>query len=334
MFCFATSLIHSFFYPIPVSHILSYPIQTIEAIYSIGFFARMEAQCSLCRSCPNFSFPLIRSPNYSFLLKLPSSSFFSSSSSFVQTNHSTLRSVWFKENIACRKVVSASLEGEVSKTVIQKKKLAVFVSGGGSNFRSIHEASLEGLVHGEIVVVVTNKSSCGGAEYARSKNIPVLLFPKTKDEPHGLSASELVATLRHFEIDFILLAGYLKLIPLELIQAYSKCILNIHPSLLPAFGGKGYYGMKVHKAVVNSGARFSGATIHLVDEHFDTGRILAQRVVPVLSNDSAEDLAARVLKEEHRLYAEVVAALCDERIIWRSDGVPLIQSKENPNEFY
>lgn len=294
----------------------------------------MEAQCSLCRSCPNFSFPLIRSPNYSFLLKLPSSSFFSSSSSFVQTNHSTLRSVWFKENIACRKVVSASLEGEVSKSVIQKKKLAVFVSGGGSNFRSIHEASLEGLVHGEIVVVVTNKSSCGGAEYARSKNIPVLLFPKTKDEPHGLSASELVATLRHFGIDFILLAGYLKLIPLELIQAYSKCILNIHPSLLPAFGGKGYYGMKVHKAVVNSGARFSGATIHLVDEHFDTGRILAQRVVPVLANDSAEDLAARVLKEEHRLYAEVVAALCDERIIWRSDGVPLIQSKENPNEFY
>ena len=293
----------------------------------------MEAQCSLCRFCPKLSISLIRSPNYSFLLKLPSSS-----SSFVQTNHSTLRSVWFKENIARRKnvqmVVSASLKGEVSKTVIQKKKLAVFVSGGGSNFRSIHEASLEGSVHGEIVVVVTNKSGCGGAEYARSKNIPVVLFPKTKDEPNGLSASELVATLKHFEIDFILLAGYLKLIPLELIQAYSKSIVNIHPSLLPAFGGKGCYGMKVHKAVVNSGARFSGATIHLVDEHFDTGRILAQRVVPVLANDSAEDLAARVLKEEHGLYAEVVAALCDERIIWRSDGVPLIQSKEHPNEFY
>lgn len=295
----------------------------------------MEAQCSLSRFCPNLSIPLVLSPKHPILLKFPS---YSSRPSFVRTNHSTSSSVWFKENIACRKnceiVASASLEGDVSRTVIRKKKLAVFVSGGGSNFRSIHEASVEGSIHGEIGVVVTNKSSCGGAEYARSKNIPVILFPKTKDEPHGLSASDLVATLRSFEIDFILLAGYLKLIPLELIQAYSKSIINIHPSLLPAFGGKGYYGMKVHKAVIASGARFSGPTIHLVDEHFDTGKILAQRVVPVLANDAAEDLAARVLKEEHRLYVEVVAALCDDRIVWREDGVPLIQSKDKPGEFY
>ncbi|CAK9310590.1 unnamed protein product [Citrullus colocynthis] len=295
----------------------------------------MEAQCSLYRVCPNPSVPLIRSPNHLLLLKLPSPNY---SRSIVRTNHPYSHSVCLRENIACRKngqmIVNASLEGEVSRSVIRKKKLAVFVSGGGSNFRSIHEASLEGLIYGETVVVVTNRSGCGGAEYARTKNVPVILFPKTKDEPHGLSASELVATLGNFEIDFIILAGYLKLIPLELIQAYSKSIVNIHPSLLPAFGGKGYYGMKVHKAVIDSGARFSGPTIHLVDEHFDTGRILAQRVVPVLANDAAEDLAARVLKEEHRLYVEVVAALCDERIVWRADGVPLIRSKENPNELY
>lgn len=307
-------------------------LKTID--FGVGL-VKMEAQCSLSRFCPNLSIPLVRSPKHPILLKFPS---YSSRSSFVRTNHSTSSSVWFKENIACRKnceiVASASLEGDVSRTVIRKKKLAVFVSGGGSNFRSIHEASVEGSIHGEIGVVVTNKSGCGGAEYARSKNIPVILFPKTKDEPHGLSASDLVATLRSFEIDFILLAGYLKLIPLELIQAYSKSIINIHPSLLPAFGGKGYYGMKVHKAVIASGARFSGPTIHLVDEHFDTGKILAQRVVPVLANDAAEDLAARVLKEEHHLYVEVVAALCDDRIVWREDGVPLIQSKDNPDEFY
>lgn len=296
----------------------------------------MEAQCSLSRLCPNTSIPLFRFQNHSFLLKLPSPS--SSSCSFLRIKHSTSLSVWFKKNVVHRKnsqiVVSANLEGEVSKTLIRKKKLAVFVSGGGSNFRSIHEAALEGSIHGEIVVVVTNKSGCGGAEYARSKNIPVILFPKTKDEQNGLSDSDLVATLRNFEIDFILLAGYLKLIPLELIRAYSNSIINIHPSLLPAFGGKGYYGMKVHKAVIASGARFSGPTIHLVDEHFDTGRILAQRVVPVLANDAAEDLAARVLKEEHQLYVEVVTALCEERIVWREDGVPLIQSKENPDEFF
>ncbi|XP_020219656.1 phosphoribosylglycinamide formyltransferase, chloroplastic [Cajanus cajan] len=172
-----------------------------------------------------------------------------------------------------------------------------------------------------------------GAEYARNNGIPVILFPKAKDESNGLSPSDVVDTLRKFEVDFILLAGYLKLIPAELIRAYQKSILNIHPSLLPAFGGMGYYGMKVHKAVIASGARFSGPTIHFVDEHYDTGRILAQRLVPVLANDTAEELATRVLNEEHQLYVEVVEAVCEDRVVWRKDGVPLIQIKENPNEF-
>lgn len=217
---------------------------------------------------------------------------------------------------------------------VRRKKLAVFVSGGGSNFKSIHEASKRGSLHGDVVVLVTNKSDCGGAEYARQNGIPVIVFPKAKDGHDGLSANDLVDTLRRFEVDFVLLAGYLKLIPAELIRAYQRSIFNIHPSLLPAFGGKGFYGMKVHKAVIASGARFSGPTIHFVDEHYDTGRILAQRVVPVLTNDTPEELAARVLREEHQLYVEVVEALCEDRIVWRKDGVPLIRSKENPNEIY
>ncbi|KAK9267649.1 hypothetical protein L1049_010080 [Liquidambar formosana] len=190
-----------------------------------------------------------------------------------------------------------------------------------------------GQFNGDVVVLVTNKHGCGGAEYARDKDIPVILFPKMKDEPQGLSSSDLVTALRKFKVDIILLAGYLKLLPVELIRAYPRSILNIHPSLLPAFGGKGFYGMKVHKAVIASGARYSGPTIHFVDEHYDTGRILAQRVVPVLANDTANELAARVLCEEHELYVEVTAAVCEERIIWREDGVPLIKSKENPNEY-
>lgn len=215
----------------------------------------------------------------------------------------------------------------------RRKKLAVFVSGGGSNFRSIHEASKRGSLHGDVVVLVTNKSECGGAEYARNNGIPVIMFPKAKDESDGLCPNDLVDTLRRFEVDLILLAGYLKLIPVELIQAFERSIINIHPSLLPAFGGKGHYGMKVHKAVIAFGARFSGPTVHFVDEHYDTGRILAQRVVPVLANDTAEELAARVLREEHQLYVEVVEALCEDRLVWRKDGVPLIRSKENPDEF-
>lgn len=218
-----------------------------------------------------------------------------------------------------------------SEINLRRKKLAVFVSGGGSNFKAIHEATLAGSVHGDVVALVTNKPGCGGAKYAEDRGIPVIVFPKTKNEPAGLSPSDLVTSLRKMEVDFILLAGFLKLIPTELVQAYPRRIFNIHPSLLPAFGGKGFYGMKVHEAVIASGARYSGPTIHYVDEHYDTGRILAQRVVPVQTSDDAHELAARVLHEEHRLYVDVVTALCEERIVWRNDGVPLIRSKEDPN---
>ncbi|KAL5071237.1 hypothetical protein RYX36_022124 [Vicia faba] len=246
--------------------------------------------------------------------------------------YSSRRRVWCSSS----KDIADSNKGHEVRTPVtgRRKKLAVFVSGGGSNFKSIHEASKRGSLHGDVIVLVTNKSECGGAEYARNNGIPVILFPKAKDESNGLSPNELVDSLRRLEVDFILLAGYLKLIPVELIRAYERSIFNIHPSLLPAFGGKGHYGMKVHKAVIASGARFSGPTIHYVDEHYDTGRILAQRVVPVLANDTAEELAARVLREEHQLYVEVVEALCEDRIVWRKDGVPLIRSKENPNETY
>ncbi|ONK81354.1 uncharacterized protein A4U43_C01F28160 [Asparagus officinalis] len=219
------------------------------------------------------------------------------------------------------------------ENAVRRKRLAVFVSGGGSNFRSIHEATLGGSIPGDVVVLVTDKPGCGGAEYASNHGIPVIFFPKTESSPEGLSAVDLVTSLRNFNVDFILLAGYLKLIPGELVQAYPKSILNIHPSLLPAFGGKGFYGLKVHRSVIASGARYSGPTVHFVDENFDTGSILAQRVVPVLANDTAEQLATRVLHEEHKVYVEVISALCEERIVWREDGVPLIRSRENPDEY-
>ncbi|KAJ0230976.1 Phosphoribosylglycinamide formyltransferase [Hirschfeldia incana] len=216
-----------------------------------------------------------------------------------------------------------------------RKKLAVFVSGGGSNFKKIHEGCIRGSVKGDVVLLVTNKKDCGGAEYAKSNGIPVLIFPKPQRESSdGLSPTELVDVLREYGVDFVLLAGYLKLIPVELVKAFPKRILNIHPALLPAFGGKGLYGMRVHKAVLASGARYSGPTIHFVDEEYDTGRILAQSAVRVVANDTPEELAKRVLDEEHKLYVEVVAAICEERIKWREDGVPLIQSKDNPDEYY
>ncbi|KAF3451557.1 hypothetical protein FNV43_RR07652 [Rhamnella rubrinervis] len=297
----------------------------------------MEAQRMLSGFCPNPVIPSIQNTEKPIFATVPSPP----SCSFVQSRNWVCHRAFVsiskrtrpRKRIECRnngaEVVDVT-SGEDLTSGVRRKKLAVFVSGGGSNFRSIHEASLRGSIHGDIVVLVTNKLGCGGALYARGMGIPVVLFPKTKDEPDGLSPTSLLATLRKFEVDFIFLAGYLKLIPVELIRAYPKSIVNIHPSLLPAFGGKGYYGMKVHKAVIASGARFSGPTIHFVDEHYDTGRILAQSVVPVLPHDTAEGLAARVLHEEHSLYVEAAAALCDERIIWRQDGVPLFRSKETP----
>ncbi|CAA0837203.1 Phosphoribosylglycinamide formyltransferase-chloroplastic [Striga hermonthica] len=289
-------------------------------------FPTFSIKASVTNSMPNAS--NIRSPKWvSLKINCP----FSSRPSRAQIKSKCSNG---SQVIECKGVFSKEESDTKPNEELRRKKMAVFVSGGGSNFRSIHRAALDGSVHGDIVVLVTNKPDCGGAEYARDNGIPVIVFPRRKDGQEVFSAKDLVVALRSYDVDFILLAGYLKLIPLELVQAYPKSILNIHPSLLPAFGGKGYYGIKVHKAVIASGARYSGPTIHYVDEQYDTGRILAQRVVRVLANDTAEDLAARVLHEEHELYVEVAAALCEERIVWREDGVPVIQSKENPNNYF
>ncbi|KAL7088572.1 hypothetical protein ACP275_13G135700 [Erythranthe tilingii] len=298
----------------------------------------METQNPVLRSSVYRSASSIQTRNTRLPTRLPISAI----GSPKWASHCSLyaNSVHTNRNLQCRNSVGEAeykgvsyLEDDKPKSNITRKKLAVFVSGGGSNFRSVHAATTNGSVHGDVVVLVASKHDCGGAEYAREKGIPVIVFPRTKDSQEGFSAEDLVIALRSYEVDFILLAGYLKLIPAELIRSYPKAILNIHPSLLPAFGGKGYYGMKVHKAVIASGARYSGPTIHYVDEEYDTGRILAQRVVPVLAKDTPEELAARVLHEEHKLYVEVSAALCEERVIWREDGVPIIRSKETPLDY-
>lgn len=199
----------------------------------------------------------------------------------------------------------------------------MFVSGGGSNLRALHGAVRRDQVNADIVAVLSDKPGCGGVEFARAEGISTYVFPAVNGE--GLSPEGLVELLREeLGVDFVVLAGYLKLIPCELCRAYPRGILNIHPALLPAFGGKGFYGKRVHQAVVESGARFSGATVHFVDEEYDRGPILAQRTVEVRPGDSAEDLASRVLREEHQLYSEALAALCSGRVEWREDGIPFI----------
>jgi len=194
--------------------------------------------------------------------------------------------------------------------------------------KAIHAAIKEGNVNAEIAVVVSDVPTCAGVQYAQQNGIPTLTYPipKKGDFP-GLTVTQLVDGLKTVHrADYVILAGYLKLIPADLVRAYPRAMLNIHPGLLPSFGGKGMYGERVHKAVIASGARFSGPTVHFVDEQFDTGPILAQRAVPVLPTDSYKQLAARVLKEEHKVYPEAVSALVDGRITWREDGIPIMWS--------
>jgi phosphoribosylglycinamide formyltransferase len=176
-------------------------------------------------------------------------------------------------------------------------------------------------------LLISDKAECGGVSFARAEGIPVLRYPAPKDDPSaGLSAPALLAALRDAGVQLVLLAGYLKLVPPELCRAFPRGVLNIHPALLPAFGGKGMYGARVHAAVLASGAWFSGPTVHFVDEEYDRGVILAQRCVPVLRGDTPEDLAHRVLEQEWRLYPAAVAAVCAGRVTWRDDGVPVIDA--------
>ncbi len=145
----------------------------------------------------------------------------------------------------------------------------------------------------------------------------MLQFPAPGQTPQALRE-----TFQQLGIDMVLLAGYLQRVPAELVRAYPKAMLNIHPALLPAFGGFGYYGRRVHEAVIASGVKYSGVTVHFVDEDYDHGPIVAQAVVPVQSDDTPDTLAARVLEQEHLLYPRVVAAVCAGNVNWREDGVP------------
>jgi formyltetrahydrofolate-dependent phosphoribosylglycinamide formyltransferase len=183
-------------------------------------------------------------------------------------------------------------------------KIAVCVSGGGSNLLALLE-SLRDFGGATVVLVLSNRASAGGLGHARDFGVPTGVFRDPSD------GSEWLELLRQHQVDLIVLAGYLKLVPPAVITAYRGRIINIHPALLPSFGGPGMYGLRVHQAVLASGARVSGCTVHLVDEEYDRGPILAQSRVPVLPGDTAETLAARVLEAEHRLLPAVVRAAAE-----------------------
>jgi formyltetrahydrofolate-dependent phosphoribosylglycinamide formyltransferase len=179
-------------------------------------------------------------------------------------------------------------------------RLAVAISGRGSNLAALL-AALPAGAPAEVALVLSNRAAAG-LDLARRHGIPTLTLADPADGHEWLDA------LAAHRIDLIVLAGYLKLVPPAVVERFRERIVNIHPALLPAFGGPGMYGHRVHEAVIASGQRTSGATVHLVDEAYDRGAILAQERVPVLPDDTADTLAARVLEVEHRLLPAVVLA--------------------------
>ena len=184
--------------------------------------------------------------------------------------------------------------------------LGVLASHAGTNFQSILDRCLTGEIPAHVGVVISNNSQSGAMKRAKSVGIATQhLSSVTHPEPHILDQA-IVETLESHGVDLVVLAGYMKKLGPLLLRQFARRVINVHPSLLPAFGGQGMYGKRVHEAVLEMGCKVTGVTVHLVDGEYDHGPIIAQQVVLVKPNDTPESLAKRVLKTEHILYPSVI----------------------------
>jgi phosphoribosylglycinamide formyltransferase-1 len=188
--------------------------------------------------------------------------------------------------------------------------IAVFGSGAGSNFMAILTAIQQGnLPAARISLVLSNNSGAGILGIARANGLPAIHLSRKQFPDERSFADTVLSTLRDHGANFIALAGYMKQVPPEVVAAYRKRIVNIHPALLPRFGGAGMYGLRVHEAVLASGETTSGATVHYVDEEYDNGPVVLQQTVPVLPGDTPASLAARVLAAEHQIYPAAIGRI-------------------------
>lgn len=183
--------------------------------------------------------------------------------------------------------------------------IGVLISGGGTNLQAIIDETKSGGINGTVKLVISNKENAYGLERARLSKIKAV-YETDEDKIIGL--------LKENNIDLIVLAGYLKIITSKFVDEFRNKIINIHPSLIPSFCGKGYYGEKVHQGVIDYGAKVTGATVHFVDEGADTGAIIMQETVNVEQDDDAKSLAKRVLEVEHRILKESIRLFCENKL--------------------
>lgn len=197
----------------------------------------------------------------------------------------------------------------------QPIRITAFVSGEGSNLEAILRNIDNGSLNARVVAVVSNKSKAGALINARNRNIPAYHISRLHFETEKAFVKKLLSILEENNTELVVLAGYMKKIPVEIVRVYKHRILNIHPALLPSFGGKGLYGEFVHRAVLDYGCKVSGATVHIVDEEYDTGAPVVQQCVAVKEGDTTDLLAARVLKVEHVIFSQAIQLFAEKRII-------------------
>lgn len=209
-----------------------------------------------------------------------------------------------------------------------KVRLGVLVSGGGTNLQAIIDSIQSGYLPASIEVVLSNREDSYALQRAASNGIPnCAVLPKDFKTVKEYD-EELISILKKFSVNLVILAGFVRVLSPVFVRAYPNRIMNIHPSLIPSFCGKGYYGLRVHKEVIRYGVKITGATVHFVDEGTDTGPIILQRAVSVEDHDTPETLAARVLKEEHRIYPEAIKLFAEGRLVIKGRRVHIIKAKE------
>jgi phosphoribosylglycinamide formyltransferase-1 len=198
------------------------------------------------------------------------------------------------------------------------KKLGILLSGRGSNFEAIARNVQAGKIPAEIAVVISNKADAPGVARAKEMGLATRFIPSQGKEREAFDR-EVVAALREFQVDLVCLAGFMRILSPYFIREFPCRILNIHPALLPSFPGEG-----AQRQALEYGVKFTGCTVHLVDEGVDTGPIVCQAVVPVRDDDTPETLAARILKEEHRIYSEAICLLLEDQV--RFEGRRVLRS--------
>ncbi len=203
-------------------------------------------------------------------------------------------------------------------------KIAVLISGGGSNLQALIDGCATGLIPGRIVLVVSNNPDAFGVERARRHQIPTRIIDHRLFDSRAAFDQVLARTLDESGAELICLAGFMRVLTSDFAHYYAKRLINIHPALLPAFPG-----LHVQRQAIDAGVRFSGATVHFVVPEVDAGPIIAQAVVPVLAHDTHDTLAARILRQEHRLYPLVVRWFAQDRVRVEDGRVRILDGEEN-----